>query len=177
MPENLSIRIRRCYRETSSHLLCLVPTSTFRIRWHFRIRWCFRLRWLFRISVFSGSVPLSRLSNLYDSAGLDKEEDQRVLLVWKDALGQSTLSRVIDLISLSSFSLFDSHTLSWWTAGYHWVPLKGLETRSLHSGKPLTSWPMWLCPGVQGGLSGPFWSVPRWDHSGGLVTIWLPFGY
>ena len=37
---------------------------------------------------------------------------------------------------------FDSHALSWWTADYHWVPLKGLETRSLHSGKPLISWPM-----------------------------------
>ena len=88
---------------------------------------------LFRISVFSG------LSNLCDFAGLDKEEDQRVLLVWKDALGQSTLSRVMDLISLFPFSLFDSHTLSWWTADYHWVPLKGLGIRSLHSGKPLTS--------------------------------------
>ena len=83
--------------------------------------------------MFSGT------SNLYNSAGLDKEEDQGVLLVWKDALGQSILNRVMDLISLSSFSLFDSHTLSWWTADYHWVPLKGLETRSLHFGKPLTS--------------------------------------
>jgi hypothetical protein len=57
-------------------------------------------------------------------------------VVWKDALGQRISSGVIDLISLSFFSYFDSHTLSWWTEDYHWVPLKGLETRSLHSGKP-----------------------------------------